>query len=268
MARSNGLDLQATVSGHLRNMDFKLDQHEEWDHNNKIDFVITKFPRYPKVMSIGVQITGRLQDDPKRTEFVAKNDPSGGSITVASKALYLEIDESVDINRGGAELVANVLYAYQFDERFVDTRILAATIKTKNSSITYHFFDPRPTAQAPESVPSVTPPPVQGTRLANLVASASQIKHALAFGQVGLEGTLESYFTERGYGYIKGQDGSTYYMHINEVRDAILKGDLDALMKLPSITHLNHHVLFENAGKTKPDATYNSAKNVRLLLIG
>ena len=90
MAQSrSGLDLQASITGYLQKFKFTIQEEEEWDHNNKIDFVITKFPNYPKSLSLGVQVTGRCGDSEKMKEFAVKNDPNGGNITVADKALYL-----------------------------------------------------------------------------------------------------------------------------------------------------------------------------------
>ncbi len=265
MARSlGGLDLQTAIAGHLKNNSFRVQEEEEWDHNNKIDFVVTKFPRYPKLTSVGVQVTARCKDGAKISEFVAKNDPNSGNVTVADKALYLEIEENVDINKGGADLVAQVLYAFQFDEQFADTRVWAATIQAKTDSISYRFFDPRklnPFA-APANPVIATP----GTPIDDLKSSAERLAKALGNGKLELEGKLHTFLTEKGFGFISAQDGSTYFMHISEAKDPVLLGHLDALMKLPGKTSLQYQVLFEDGGKTRPDTEYKTARNARLLL--
>jgi hypothetical protein len=260
----NGLDLQAAIAGHLKNMNFKIQADEEWDHNNKIDFVINKFPRYPKTTSIGVQVTARCNDEAKRGEFVAKNNPERGNITVADKALYLEIEGNVDINKGGAELVANVLYTFQFDDQFADTRVWGATIQAKTDSISYRFFDPR--KHVPVNIPAK--PTLTGpvTPLADLKGSAERLAQTLGNGKLALEGKLHTFFTEEGYGFISAQDDSTYFMHVSGVKDTELSGHLDALMKLPGKTSLQYRCLFEDGGKTKADALYKTAKNIRLPL--
>ncbi len=81
-----------------------------------------------------------------------------------------------------------------------------------------------------------------------------------------MEGTIHSYFTEGRYGFISAQDGGTYYMHFNDLRDQHLRDSLDALMRLPGKTSVDFPVLFVDGGKTKSDAAYKAAKNVRLLV--
>jgi hypothetical protein len=265
MARSNGLDLQVAIAGHLKNSGFRIQEEEEWDHNNKIDFVITKFPKYPKLVSVGVQITGRCNDGAKLSEFMAKNDPKSGNVTVAERALYLEIEEGIDINKGGADLVASVLYAYQFDEQFADARVWAARIQSKTDAIRYKFYDPKRSVIAEQAVPG----PVfknSGMPVSDIKDSAERLARALGKGKLELEGKLHTFLTEKGFGFISAQDGSTYYMHVNDVKDDALLGNLDGLMKLPGKTPLQYQVIFEDGGKTRADATYKTARNVRLLL--
>ena len=82
-----------------------------------------------------------------------------------------------------------------------------------------------------------------------------------------LEGKLNSYYPEQGYGFIEAQDGSTYFMHASEVlRNDPLAEKLDALMKLPGKTSLRYLVIFEDGGKTRQETPYRTAKNVRLLI--
>jgi hypothetical protein len=81
-----------------------------------------------------------------------------------------------------------------------------------------------------------------------------------------LEGRLITYYPERGFGYISAQDGRTFYLRINNVKDAALSGDLNALMKFPGPATPRYHVLFEDGGKTRAAAAYPSAKNIRLML--
>jgi hypothetical protein len=82
-----------------------------------------------------------------------------------------------------------------------------------------------------------------------------------------LEGKLNSYFPDQGYGFIEAQDGSTYYLHVSEVlRNDPLAEKLGALMRLPGKASLRYLVIFEDGGKTRQEAPYKSAKNVRLLI--
>ena len=264
MARSiNGLDLQAAISGHLKDKRFKILEDEEWDHSNKIDFLIVKFPSDPKGVLVGVQVTARCNDGAKLAEFVARNDPNGGNRTVANKALYLEIEESVDINKGGADLVANILYAFQFDEQFADTKVWAATIQANKGSISYRFFDPRKNNSGEKGANSS--PVVPGAKIVDLKISADRLARALGSGKVDLRGVLTSYRTEKGDGWIDPQVGRLFHMHINDVTDKRFSADLDALPKVSGTTPLSFQVLFEDGGKTRADASYNSAKNIRLL---
>lgn len=264
---NNGRDLQVAISGHLKNIGFKIQEEEEWDHNNKIDFVIFKFPRYPKVTTIGVQVTSRCNDQGKKAEFLAKNSPENGNITVADKALYLEVDGNVDIGRGGADLVANILYAFQFDEKYAGSKVLGAKVDSKPDSITYRFFDPRDLGSALSTEPAKPPVVLTATPAPlDLKKSAQQLNTAFRTGKIEIEGKWHTFFTEKGYGFITGIDGGEYFAHINSVEDAVLRSNLDALMKLPGKTSVNYQVLFEDAGKTKNDVSYRTAKNIRLLL--
>jgi hypothetical protein len=190
-------------------------------------------------------------------EFAAKNDPNGGNITVADKALYLEIEENVNINRGGAELVAHVLYAFQFDERFAETKVSAVTIRALPDAICYRFFDPS------KKLPATIRRPIS----LNLQDSVDQMTKTFSTQPRELEGKLTSYFTDQGYGFIEAQDGSTYFLHVSEVlRNDPLAEKLEALMRLPGKTSLRYHVIFEDGGKTRQEMPYKTAKNVRLLI--
>jgi len=256
MPRSlGGLDLQTTIAGHLQKMKFRIQEEDEWDHNNKIDFVVTKFPNYPKSVSLGIQITARCNDKQKLAEFVTKNEPSGGCITVADKALYLEIESNVDINRGGADLVASVLYSYQFDEQYADTKVFAAQILAKTDSLAYRFYDPHKNLATQTNTP-----------IADLQSARNQLSKALGNGKIDLEGKFHSYFPEKGYGFILAQDGSTYFLHLAEVSDPALTRYLDSMKKLPGKAPLNYQVLFEDGGKTRNDTAYRTARNVRMLM--
>jgi hypothetical protein len=264
MAKSlSGLDLQVAIAGHLKSNGFKLQEEEEWDHVNKIDFVITKFPHYPKSISLGVQITGWCGNTEKIREFVSKNVSGKGNLRVAPKSIYLEIEDDVDINRGGADLAAHVLYAFQFDERFAETEIGGATIQAKKDAIAFRFFDPINYIGAeslPAAINAVVPTPVP-----NLKASVDLLKKKLVTGTWELEGTLSSFYSERRFGFIRAQDGKTYHLHISNIADSTLSLDLSTLPKSLGATRVGYHVLFEDGGKTHPDANYNTAKNVRLL---
>jgi cold shock CspA family protein len=265
MARSlAGLDLQVAIAGHLKNADFKVQTEEEWDHNNKIDFVVTKFPRYPKSVSLGVQITARCGNAQKLNEFVAKNDPANGIMTIANKALYMEIEDDVDINKGGAELVAQILWAFQFDEQFAKSKIWAARLLASTDSIAYRFFDPRRI----ESLAPVAAP--HGNQawdpVADLSKSVSQLTRRFAGSKLALEGTLHTFKPQEGYGFIDGQDGGTYFLHINEVKDPVLMADLNGLMKLQGKARVEYRVLFEDGGRTRPNAPYQTATNCRMLM--
>lgn len=264
MAKSlAGIDLQIAIAGHLKNSSFRLQEEEEWDHNNKIDFVVTKFPRYPKSVSLGVQVTGWCGNASKLNEFVAKNDRTSGNVTVADKAIYLEIGENVDINKGGADLVAQILYAFQFDEQFEETKVWAATIRARTDSIAYRFFDPRRAFEVEDRMIPITA--VKNDPVSDIKGSVALLEKRLN-GDRDLEGVINSFYTEGGFGFISGQDGSTYHLHISNIKDPRLSNDLNGLMRLPGKTRLQYYVVFEDGGKTRPDATYRTARNVKLML--
>jgi hypothetical protein len=265
MARSlAGLDLQVAISGHLKNCGFRVQEEEEWDHNNKLDFVVTKFPHYPKLMSVGVQITSRCKDLGKLGEFVAKNDSNGGNVTVASKALYLEIEGDVDINKGGADLVATVLYAFQFDAQFNNTKVWGATIRAEKDSIGYRFFDP---CKNKAEAASYKPLPVAASvPITDIKGSVARLAKSMSTGNREIEGKLHTFFPEKGFGFISAQDGNNYFMHITDTKDHELVSNLNSLMKLPGKTSLQYQVVFENGGKTRNDTPCKVARNIRLLL--
>jgi hypothetical protein len=265
MALYGGLSLQTVIAGHLKNSNFRIQEEQDWDHEHKIDFVVTRFPSYPKATSIGVQVTSRRGDIGKLSEFVAKNDPASGRVTVANKALYLEIDEGVNPETGGAELVKNVLGAYQFDERFAQTPICAATIQAANSGFSYQFFDPRGKPVQLPAVPLIDSPVRLKTPVRDLQAEVKRVEGAWRGGGIGIEGLLHTYKAEGGYGFIDGQDGSTYFVHATSIVDSVLLADLKALLKYAGTARVDYRVLFDDGGKA-PQRDYRAARNVRLLM--
>lgn len=264
-AATSGIDLQVAISGYLKNMDFRLMSEEEWDHAHKLDFLISRFPKYPKVVSIGCQITSRLNDGGKRAEFVARNTPGDGRVTVADKAIYLEWDERVQLNKGGAELVAQILSAFHFDESFADKKVWAARIYARDDAYGYIFYDPLQPPKTSEFIPLVTNVPKRPA-MPNLNGAAINLKRALG-GQVAeLEGKLHSIFVANtGYGFISAQDGQTYHFKLTDISDQGLLDSIRVFEGTAGKIAVNFQVIFEDHGKTRADVVYRSAKNIRLL---
>jgi hypothetical protein len=273
MSFPHGKSFENAVTGHLKDKGFKVSKDDNWDRTCKIDFVVDRFPNYLKKVAIGVQLTLRGDESRKLSEFIAKNDPTNiGNITVADKALYLEYEEAVDFYQGGAELVANILYAFQFDEQFSSTKVWGVKVQANTNSIGYKFFDPRmiivQNSVASQKSPSQSPPVSNIKDVATAVQSAMVNKpHTEGKKESELEGTLHTYDTDKGFGYIDAQDGFTYFMHLNDVTDYTLSSQLRAYMNRGKV-QIQDHVLFTDGGKTRPNATYKQAKNIRLLLNG
>jgi hypothetical protein len=288
-----GLDLQVNVAGHLKNQGFRLLEGDaDLDHNSKIDFVVIRFPGYAKMVNIGVQITSRMNDLSKRSEFVAKNSPMPGRITATDKALYLEYDNRVEIHKGGADIVAQVLYAFQFDERFHDTKVGAAIVRAREDAISYTFFDPtafesaaaapaaKESAVLPAPVPAPTVVKVAAERspanpaasqpVADLSGATSRLNDALAGNPLEYEGKIVAIYPDRRYGFIHAQNGMTYHMTLNDITDTNLREKLEMYNRETGKVTLNKNaipVLFSDHGLTRSGVSYRSAKNIRLLSI-
>lgn len=263
---TNGIDLQVAICGYLKDMGFRVMTEEEWDHAYKLDFLISRFPKYPKTVSVGVQITSRLNDEGKRAEFVVKNTPGDGRITVADRALYLEWDERVQLNKGGAELVSHALSAFHFDSRFADTKVWAVRIFARDDAFGYIFYDPLQPPKTAEFSPLITNVPKRPA-VANLNGAASNLKRVLG-GKVGeLEGRLHSLFlgSASSYGFISAQDGQTYHFKVSDITDSELRESISVFQGSAGKTSVNFEVIFDDHGKTRTDVLYRSAKNVRLL---
>ncbi|HZC22398.1 MAG TPA: hypothetical protein VE866_03600, partial [Candidatus Binatia bacterium] len=237
-----GLSHQIALSGFLKHMGYRLMEDDDLDHDAKCDFVVAKLPSFPKMVSLGVQLTTRPNDIAKRTEFFARNSPSeNGGISVVDRALYIEYDTRVDMAKGGANLVSSAIYAFLFDEQYADKRVWGVAIRSSKDSICYSFFDPcvveeRATGTngiavagpvAVPHIPASTPTPIR-TPVRNLSGSVGQLQKSLRGETLEIEGRMHTFMTNNGYGFIAGQDGSTYYVHRNDCSHEI-RTEIDKL---------------------------------------
>ena len=274
-----GLSHQIALSGFLKHMGFRLLEDDDLDFSAKLDFVVAKVPQFPKMISLGVQLTTRLNDISKRSEFYAHNNPEGnGGISVVDRALYVEYDTCVDMAKGGANLVASAIYAFLFDEALSDKKVWALSIRSSKDSICYSFFDPCALeAQAtgtngavvagPVAVPQIpahVPTPIRKP-VVNLADSAGLMAKAMRGEAIEIEGRLHTFMTNNGYGFLSGQDGQSYYVHRNDCAFE-LRTELDKLHRVSGKTTISYQVLFLNGGHTREGSPCPTAKNVRLLL--
>jgi hypothetical protein len=277
-----GFEIEDRICTKLETYGFRLERNPVLDHKNKLDFVILKYPDHPGYgFSCGVQVTTRLDDVAKQREFIEAQ--KNQSLAVTQKTLYMELSEDVDIEFGGTIAVVSALLEFRLNRAYANERLAAVRIFGDSS---YQFYDLRERVrqlharmeQAANAEPKRPEQPMEARRTDSGkldVAPLNKVKesvrpdvpaaHAPDPAQQGGEhrGLLEVYYRQGGHGFIQTGD-ETYFFHINFVADPDLRQRLNDLPLVSAQTPVNAAVLFRDAGKTKPQARYKEARDVRL----
>jgi hypothetical protein len=266
-----GFDVEDRVINILKAYDCKLDCGDEGlDHNHKLDFILQRLPENPAYVTTGVQITLNLDNAFKMNEFFEINH----RIPVTPRAVYMELGDGVDLERGGGLAVLLALGDFALNRKMRSEKIGGVRI---HSDMTYEFFNleekikelRKPVFKtAPVVSPVVTPKPVTQAAVVSAVSAAQQISNSLKTNIAGtMAGVLDHWISGDGYGFIIGQSGDSYFIHRNFLGTE-LQTKLDAMDKFGGDHHdgvyhdLGIEVRFRDIGVTKPGVKRPEARDV------
>jgi cold shock CspA family protein len=259
------------------------------DHEHKIDFVVIRFPENPRYFSLGVQLTSRLNDSEKLREF---NDINSRH-QVTDKVVYLEISESVNLERGGVAAVLSALMGFQFDAIYKKLKIGVITIEDDLSygirsvsevvnvnrqhvvpiAVNGPVVQPvveRPVQQLPPAIhlaPTPSQPPAPSMPLAPR-AAIDALRDTWANPQIpelgtSLRGIFATFKRTSGYGFIKTEDNNLYYAHISSVVSDDLRQELQDVPYNSAPDTLYIPVVFKTKGVTRTDSKYPEAAQIQ-----
>ena len=78
-----------------------------------------------------------------------------------------------------------------------------------------------------------------------------------------IDGILVAFLPSKGFGFIETDSQGTFFVYVNSIVDAALRAQLESLAATSGQASVAIGVSFQDAGKTRPDAKYPEAKNVR-----
>lgn len=203
-----------------------------YDHVYKLDFIVDRFKSIAKQIPIGVQVTTKLNDYFKQTEFLKERKKK----TLVDKSIYVEVDPKVDISNWGSELIYSALVAFTFMKDLATKHISGVRIYP---DIIYEFFD------------------IEENIKKNQVATKNT-----------LTGKIVRYNPKKGFGFIETNENEKWFFHISSISDKKLKESfLDKAQINPEDNTLAKpiYVNFEDGGLPK-GASAPSAINIKLSL--
>jgi len=262
-----GFDFEDRICTKLEGIGCRLQRDQKLDHKYKLDFKVISFPDNPGTYSLGVQVTTRRDDFEKQHDFDALHQVS----SVAQKALYLELSETLDLEDGGALAVLTVISSFQFDRRFIDKKVQGAVIfpdysfeffslaertRTLRENARQQLLDQqqRPVPASPLQIDQLRAKYVNGTAPAAIVLN----------GQGDVSAILTAYKRSEGYGFASSENGESYFVHINAVTDDRLRDELSRVPYSEIPYPVEIPLWFGDGGQTRPGAKYKAARNVRL----
>lgn len=141
MTARNGFNLGSSVIHRLRNMHhFTVERNDDWDNKNFLDFVVFYIPNLQRIQSTGVQMTSKLDDHARMSEFVETNT---GEARLVDRILYIEVDPALQLEGPGGDMVAFVIRHFQMDRSWQHTDAAGARLF---SNMTYEMFNLRDAA--------------------------------------------------------------------------------------------------------------------------
>jgi hypothetical protein len=276
-----GFDFEDRICTKLESIGCRLQRDQRLDHKYKLDFKVISFPDNPGTYSLGVQLTTKRDDYEKQQEFDTLHQTS----SVAQKALYLELSETLDLEDGGALAVLTVIASFQFDRRYRDSKVQGVIIYPDYS---YEFFDVAPRARtlrenarqqflehqrsaleqqrSADQQRPVPASPLQIDQLRIRLQHAEPASAAPAAGVMAGEvnAVLTTWKRSDGYGFATATTGESYFVHVNAITDDRLRDELNQVPYTEIAYPVEMALCFVDAGYTRPGAKYRAAKQVRL----
>jgi hypothetical protein len=259
-----GFDFEDRICTKLESIGCRLQRDQRLDHKYKLDFKVISFPDNPGTYSLGVQVTTRRDDYEKQTEFESLHRTS----SVAQKALYLELMDSLDLEDGGALAVLTVIAGFQFDRRFRDVKVEGAVIYPDYS---YEYFDVGERSRSlresarEDLLENQRPTPATPLQIDQLRIRLQHTEHTPAVSSgPEVNAVLTAYKRSEGYGFATSASGENYFVHVNAVTDERLREELNQVPYSEIPYPVEIPLVFVDAGYTKPGAKYKAAKAVRM----
>lgn len=258
-----GFDFEDRICTKLETIGCRLQRDQRLDHKYKLDFKVISFPDNPGTYSLGVQVTTRRDDYEKQNEFENLHRTS----SVAQRALYLELSDSLDLEDGGALAVLTVIAGFQFDRRFRDAKVLGAIIFPDYS---YEYFnvaercrDLRENARL-QAAEQPRPTPATPVQIDQMRARLQHADNGAAGAASEVNAVLTAYKRSEGYGFATSSAGENYFVHVNAVTDDRLRDELNQVPYSEIPYPVEIPLAFVDGGYTKAGARYKAAKSVRL----
>src|ERR1700761_8724411 len=186
MTARNGFNLGHSVIHRLRNMHhFTVERNDDWDNKNFIDFVVFYIPNLQRIQSTGVQMTPKLDDTARMSEFVDTNTGEG---KLVDRILYIEVDPALNLEGPGGDMVAFVIRHFQMDRSWQHTDAAGARLF---SNMTYEMFSLREAAgRGRGAAPAARTESSAGTSAAPAAASGdpSELVRALQHRRTQITG--------------------------------------------------------------------------------
>lgn len=264
---SPGLNAEDRLRTLLERYGCTLIEGPRFDHEHKLDFVVSGFPQIPWLFHLGVQVTTRIDDRTKQATFlkIVRENP------VTNRNIYLEMEPGVNLEKGGAFIVLTALVEFLHNRLHSDAGVIGLRV---SSDLKYHFYDlahavalpgglsrsmssaamapppfarsfgpqqpliPQPGSTAPLAVmPTATPAPmgpstpgVPGTAPAPSLAPVPYPAQGYAYmPKPEAVGRITRYNIERSIGLIVSQDGSEYFIHKSNFSDLMLRMEVESL---------------------------------------
>lgn len=245
-----GLNDEERLRTKLESYGCTVQKDVTYDHRFKLDFVVINFPENPRFYSLGVQVTGKPDEVEKMEEFLAVQQANH----VTSKAMYLELEPNVNLEEGGAFSALAAMLAFQFDRQYSQVRLIAVRIL---SDLNFVFYDLeeriRQLRQRLREEAAAKPSAIPTSPAAPAAKSAQEV-----------DGMVTNYLRDKGFGFIEADEQGKFYFHIKSVIDERLREYLQAVPAGGIPAAPNCPICFTSVGRTRPDALYPEARNVRL----
>jgi cold shock CspA family protein len=221
-----GVNQEERLMTKLQSLGCRILKDNVYDHEYKIDFVINAFEGIARLVQIGVQLTLDTDNLRKMSEFCKIQETH----KIVPKAVYVELDSNLDIERSGATLVYSALVYFAFSKQHATDTVIGLRIRSDGS---LEFFDLK-------------------RKLMELRRLTGQPEGAL------LQGAIKKYNAQRGYGFIQGEDPKdSYFFHISSIHDESLTRQLE-------LEQIGQHVTFRSLGIVRQDVTSPQATEVKL----
>ena len=131
---SPGLNAEDRLRTLLERYGCTLIEGPRFDHEHKLDFVVSGFPQIPWLFHLGVQVTTRIDDRTKQATFlkIVRENP------VTRHNIYLEMEPGVNLEKGGAFVVLTALVEFLHNRLHADAGVIGLRV---SSDLKYHFYD-------------------------------------------------------------------------------------------------------------------------------